>query len=260
MPTIASYNSKIPPSWCPGCGNFSIQLALKQALLNENLEPHNVVLCFDVGCNGNGADKIRANTIKGLHGRAIPLGAGAALANPKMKIISSSGDGATFSEGVNHLVHAVRSNYPMVFLHHNNGNFALTTGQPSSLSKKGTVMNSAPDGVILDPINPINFVMSLNPSFVARTYSGDIRHMTGIFQQAIKHNGFAFIDILQLCPTYNRESNAKWFGEHIKYLDEKHDSTDFSSAKSIAEKSDTELYLGLIYKDPSSKNFLEKIS
>ena len=124
-------------TWCSNCGNYSIQNALKRALVLEGIKRNDFLLCYDVGCSGNGSDKIEANTIHGLHGRVLSLAAGAGIANSKMKIIAEAGDGATFSEGVNHLVHAVRNNYPVMFIFHNNENYGLTTGQASSLTRVG---------------------------------------------------------------------------------------------------------------------------
>ncbi|MFH0820973.1 MAG: thiamine pyrophosphate-dependent enzyme, partial [Candidatus Peregrinibacteria bacterium] len=110
-------------TWCGGCGDYGIQKALERALVLENLGTQDLVIFFDIGCHGNGSDKIGAYTFHGLHGRVIPVAAAAALANPRLKVIAEGGDGGTLSEGINHLVHAVRSNYPMVFILHNNENY-----------------------------------------------------------------------------------------------------------------------------------------
>lgn len=182
-------------TWCGNCGNYGIQNALKRALTLEGLGRKDVLLCFDVGCNGNGSDKIEANTIHGLHGRVISLAAGASIANHKMKVVASAGDGATFSEGINHLVHAVRNNYNVVFIHHNNENYGLTTGQASALTRQNIKMNSTPDGVKIPPINPLDFVLGLGPSFVARSFSGEPDHLTEILQLALNHNGLSLIHI-----------------------------------------------------------------
>ncbi|PIZ75678.1 2-oxoacid ferredoxin oxidoreductase [Candidatus Peregrinibacteria bacterium CG_4_10_14_0_2_um_filter_38_24] len=256
-----NFGIKNAPTWCPGCGNFAIQAATKNALVSEGFNPHNTVFVFDVGCSGNGADKIEANTVHGLHGRAISLAAGVAIANPKMKIIASSGDGATFSEGPGHLIHAIRNNYPMVFMLHNNENYGLTTGQASALTPKGAKMNASPDGVYLEPINALQFVLSLNPSFVARTFSSDIPHMTVIFKEAIKHDGFAFVEILQTCPTYNKATPDAWYKERVKKIEDlkDYDPSDIWAARKLAEDMEKDVYLGIFYKDTSRESFLKMI-
>lgn len=138
------YETEEVVTWCGGCGNYAIQNALKRALVLEGKAPKDVLMCFDVGCNGNGSDKIEGYTIHGLHGRVLPLAAGAKIANPDLTVIASAGDGATFSEGINHLIHAIRNDYPMLFLLHDNQNYALTTGQASATTPKGCTMNSSP--------------------------------------------------------------------------------------------------------------------
>ncbi len=246
-------------TWCGGCGNYSIQNALKRALTLEGFDRKDVLFCFDVGCNGNGADKIEGYTIHGLHGRVISLAAGAVIANPKMKVIAAAGDGATFSEGVNHLVHAVRNDYPMLFIFHNNENYGLTTGQASAMSRKGWKMNGTPDGVVVESINAMDFVLTLKPSFVARTYSGDPDQMTEVMQAALKHKGFAFVEVLQACPTYNKATPDHWYGERVKKIEELagYDKHDIWQARKIVQDMDKEIYVGVIYEDPNKQNFME---
>lgn len=246
-------------TWCGNCGNYGIQNAITRALVLEGYTREDFVMCFDVGCNGNGSDKIEANTIHGLHGRVIPLGAGCSLANNKMKVIAAAGDGATFSEGVNHLVHAVRSNYNMIFIHHNNENYGLTTGQASALTRCGVRMNGTPDGVVIEPINSLDFVLTLNPSFVARGYSGDVGQMTDIFREALKHKGFAFVEVLQACPTYNRETPDEWYQSRVKDLEKKkkHDPSDIWAARKLVQDQDKDIYTGIIYRDENKKEFTE---
>lgn len=248
-------------TWCSGCGNYGIQNALKRALALEGFKVKDFVLFFDIGCNGNGSDKFHAYTFHGLHGRVLPVAAGACLANHKVKVIASAGDGAMMSEGVNHLVHAVRSNYPMVFILHNNQNYGLTTGQASATTRKGHSMNGSPDGVFLEPMNPSEFVMSLNPTFVARTFSGDTKHMTKILQMALQHNGFAFVEVLQGCPTYNKATPDGWFWGRMKYTEDikDYDTKDLWAAKKAAHDIYDEMVMGLLYHDPDETNFYEKM-
>jgi len=247
-------------TWCEGCGNYAIQKALERALVLEGFKTSDVLFCFDVGCSGNGSDKIAAmggTTLHGLHGRVISLAAGAALANPRIKVIAEAGDGATFSEGPGHLIHAVRSNYPMLFILHNNENFALTTGQASALTRKGFPMNGSPDGVMTDPMNACDFVLGLKPTFVARSFSGDINHMTEILRAALRHNGFALVEMLQLCPTYNRTTSSAWFRERIQFL--KSVPKTIEAARKAAADLERHINLGILYQDTKSPNFLERL-
>lgn len=260
----AKYEGSEVITWCGGCGNFGIQRALERALVLEGITPKDALFCFDIGCNGNGSDKIGSEelyTLHGLHGRVIPVAAGAALANSKMKVIAEGGDGGTFSEGINHLVHGVRSNFPIVFILHNNENYGLTTGQASSMSRKGWKMNSTPDGVFLDPINACEFVLGLKPTFVARTFSGDVSHMTDILRAALNHNGFAFIEILQACPTYNRQTTLTWYQERVQDISvlKGYKNDNLKMAKEAAADMENKINIGLLYQDKSSVPFHEML-
>jgi len=256
----AKYESEEKLTWCTGCGNFGIQNALKRALTLEDIDTQNVLLCFDVGCNGNGSDKIHGYTIHGLHGRVVSLAAGAVIANPKMKVVAMAGDGATFSEGVNHLVHAIRNDYPFLFIIHNNNNYGLTTGQASATTRKGQKMNGTPDGVTTDPINPLEMILSLGPTFIARSFSGDTNHMTEMFRAGLNHNGFAVVEVMQSCPTYNKATPQEWYWERLKYLDEtNHDTSDIWAARKAAEDLDNKISVGVLYQK-NDINFLERLA
>jgi 2-oxoglutarate ferredoxin oxidoreductase subunit beta len=126
-PKYSDYFSDELYTWCTACGNYGIHAAVKRALITEKIMPKDTLLCFDVGCHGNGSDKIGGYSFHGLHGRVIPLACGAHLANRKVKVLAFGGDGGTLSEGIGHLIHAVRCNYDITFILHDNSNYALTT-------------------------------------------------------------------------------------------------------------------------------------
>jgi 2-oxoglutarate ferredoxin oxidoreductase subunit beta len=243
-------------TWCSNCGNYGIQNALKRALVLEGLTHRDIALCFDVGCSGNGSDKIEATTIHGLHGRVISLAAGVKLGNPKLKVIASAGDGATLSEGINHLIHGVRNNFPMVFIHHNNENYGLTIGQASATTPKGAKMNSSPDGVYVESLNPLDLVLSLKPSFVARSFSSDVDHMTEVLQAALNHDGFAFIEVLQTCPTFNKSTPDHWYTSRIHKVEP---TEDIWEARKLVQDLDDKIAIGVLYKNPNRTDFLSAI-
>lgn len=247
-------------TWCSGCGNYGIQNALERALVLEGVKPHETLFCYDIGCNGNGADKMGKSavySIHGLHGRVISLAAGAAIANPRIKVIASGGDGGTMSEGINHLIHAVRNDYPMMFILHNNENYGLTTGQASATTRMGHPMNGSPDGVLAEPMNCSEFVLGLKPSFVARTFSGDVEHMTDIFRAALNHKGFAFVEVMQVCTTYNRATPQEWYLEHCVPL--KKEASTLEEAKKACADLYEKMNLGVFYRDSKRAPFMERL-
>lgn len=257
--TQAQYNSDNKHTWCPGCGNYSIWGSVKNALVVEQIASHDVLFVHDIGCNGNGADKIGGYGFKGIHGRALPLAAGAQIANSNQTVIASSGDGAILAEGIGHLIHAIRSNYNITFIIHNNANFALTTGQASPATPLGAKMNATPSGVIIPPINIAQLVLSLNPSFYARAYSGKQKQLTELISAGIHHKGFSIIEVMQACPTYNHEMTNEWYREHVYEISEKdsHDVSSLEQAVTISKDTEKKIALGIIYQDYKRPSFME---
>lgn len=257
------FQSPNKATWCSGCGNYGIFAAITRALTLSELDPHNVLMCFDVGCNGNGSDKINTYTIHGLHGRSLALAPACAMSNRKIQVIATGGDGSTFSEGINHLIHAVRNNYKMLFICHNNNNYGLTTGQASSTTKPKNAMNSSPLGNLSEQLNTLQLILGLNPSWVSRSFSGDIKHMTEMIQQGLSHNGFAYLEIMQVCPTYNKFTPQDWYWDKIIKVEtlekeENYDNTDIWQARKLVDNLDEKLAIGLIYHNPKMEDYLSK--
>lgn len=257
---FGDYFSENLYSWCTNCGNYGIHAAVKRALVSQEIKPCQTLLCFDIGCHGNGSDKIGGYRFHGLHGRVIPFACGAAISNRNIKVVAFGGDGGTFGEGINHLILAIRGNYEVMFVFHNNLNYGLTQGQASATTKKGVKMNASPDGITSEPINPMEFVLSLNPSFAARTFSGDIAHMTETFEAGLKHKGFAFIEVLQSCPTYNLMTPHEWYQQRIKDVKgiKSHDPHNLESARKIAQDLEKQIATGVLYQNPKSAPFMDR--
>jgi 2-oxoglutarate ferredoxin oxidoreductase subunit beta len=248
---VHDYFSKNIQTWCTNCGNYGIHAAVRRALAARELKPKDVLLCFDIGCHGNGSDKIGGYRFHGLHGRVIPFAAGAACANNRIKVVAFGGDGGSLGEGINHLVHAVRANYNITFVLHNNLNYGLTQGQASATTKPGMKMNSSPDGITSDPLHLMRFLFSLRPSFVARSFSGDVHHMTEVLEQAVAHRGFSFVEMLQSCPTYNKATPHEWYQERVYDVKDRpgYDVNSIEQAMAAADDLEDHIALGVLYKD-----------
>lgn len=260
---MSDYHCATQCTWCDGCGDYGIWTATKRALVELGIAPHQVLLCYDVGCHGNGSDKVQGYRFHGLHGRVIPFAAGAKLANMHVPVIAYGGDGASFSEGIGHLVHGIRSNYPVTFVLHNNANYGLTTGQASSLTWQNQPMNTAPNGIPEQTINSMDFVFSLEPTFVARAFSGNIPHLTQILKAAIAHqkHGFAFVDVLQACPTYNHFATHDYLLERCYDANaEGHDAhCDIHHARALAMDTSKRIATGILYQREDVPNFHERL-
>lgn len=252
--------SPIKPTWCAGCGNFSILTALKQALVELELNIEDVVMIFGIGCSGNMADFIKGYGLHSLHGRGLANAIGIKLANHKLKVIMIGGDGDIYGEGLNHLVAASRGNHDLTALVHNNHRYSLTTGQMSPTSKKGSKGKSTPQGLIETAINPMTTAIAADAGFVARAYLGNLTQTVELIKAAILHEGFSLVDILQPCPSFNKEQDYNWYAKNTKPLELDYDLKDQAAALARASKKDV-LELGVFYqtKRPAYHQQLEQI-
>ena len=249
------FNTVARPNWCPGCGNFGILSALKKALLELDLKPHQVVMASGIGCSSKIPHWINIYGLHSLHGRSLPIAAGIKLANHDLVVIAEGGDGDGLSEGLNHFVQACRRNIDLTYIIHNNGVFSLTTGQASTTGRQGFVSSSTPEGAIEPPLNPTALAITAGATFVARGFSGDIGQLNDLVVAAVRHPGFAFIDVMQVCVTYNPARSYKWYKERVYDVQEKgHDSTDRNKAIALALESDeNRLATGILYRGDSNR-------
>jgi 2-oxoglutarate ferredoxin oxidoreductase subunit beta len=261
MPKITKRNMKSPikPTWCPGCGNFGILRALYAALEDLELNKADVVTSYGVGCCDNGADFSTNYGIHSLHGRSVPPTIGVKLANHELKVISVSGDGGQYGEGLNHMMFAARGNHNVTMLVHNNNRYSLTTGQASPTTPQGTKTKTTPEGLIEQPFNPLHTALSAHATFVARGYSNDYRQLTEIIKEAVTHRGFSLVDILQPCVTFNKEFDFKWYKEHVEHVPEDHDDSDVEAAIELATKPAGKLFTGVYYQDESVPAYHEQV-
>lgn len=214
------FNTKLFPTWCPGCGNFGVWAALKNALSEQGLSPDEAMLVYDIGCSGNMADFLNPYGIHALHGRAIPTAVGAHLAHHKFPVLVIGGDGGIYGEGAEHLIKAVRANFNITVLVHNNGLYSLTTGQSSPTTEKGKKTKTTPLGVIDLSFEPLKTAIMHQAGYVARGYALDIPHLTKLIIAGMKHPGFALIDVLQPCLTFDEEKTPLWFKDRIYQLED----------------------------------------
>lgn len=246
MTTIDDYAGQAP-AWCPGCGNFAILKAVKQALVELGLAPHQVLLVSGIGQSGKLPHYMRCNTFNGLHGRALPAATGAKLANHELTVLAVAGDGDCYGEGGNHLLHAIRRNTDITVMVHNNQIYGLTKGQASPTSETGLKTKLQPDGLVLSPFNPVTFSVSQNASFVARGFAGDTPHLTTLIKKAVLHRGFSIIDILQPCVTFNKVNTYAWYKERVYPIGKTHDPEDKAQAYERGAEWSDKIPIGVIY-------------
>ncbi|NCQ05942.1 MAG: 2-oxoacid ferredoxin oxidoreductase [Candidatus Moranbacteria bacterium] len=233
-------------AWCPGCGNFPILNIVKMALSELDITPENAVICSGIGQAAKTPHYLRVNYFNGLHGRALPPAIAIKNVNPRLTVIAESGDGDTYGEGGNHFIHTIRRNPDITNIVHDNMIYGLTKGQASPMSEKGLVNPIQPDGVIVDQFNPLAVALSLDATFVARAFTGDILQTKEIIKAAILHKGYALVDVFQPCVVFNKQNTYQWFKEKCYYVDETHDKTGKMEALKLAFDLER-LALGIIY-------------
>lgn len=243
-------------AWCPGCGNFAILTAVKQALAELDLSPHGVVMVSGIGQAAKLPHYLNSHFFNGLHGRALPVATAIKATNPALAVIAEGGDGDMYGEGGNHFIHTIRRNPDITNIIHNNMVYGLTKGQASPTSQMGFRTPAQVHGVASEPLNPLALAISLRASFVARAFSGDIPKTVEILKKAILHRGYALVDILQPCVSFNRVNSFGWFSENTYYLEEKHDTKNFETAFRRASESDR-LPLGIFYAEEGRPTFEE---
>ncbi|MBI5050511.1 MAG: 2-oxoacid:ferredoxin oxidoreductase subunit beta [Nitrospirae bacterium] len=248
MPILQDYKGQTP-AWCPGCGNFGILKAFKDALLELNIEPHQLTIVSGIGQAGKFPHYIRCNTFNGLHGRTLPVATGIRLANHEMLVAAVAGDGDCYGEGGNHLIHTIRRNINVKLFVHDNQIYGLTKGQASPTSMEGMKTKNQPFGVFSEPLNPMALAVALDCSFVARGYSGDILHLKGLIKEAIKHKGFTLVDILQPCVTFNSINTYEWYRQRVYHIEPEYNPEDRVEAFRKALEWGDRIPIGIIYKN-----------
>lgn len=247
MVSLKDYKG-LTPAWCPGCGNFAILKAFNEAMIELGLSPHEIVIVSGIGQAGKFPHYTRCNTFNGLHGRTLPVATGIKLVNPNLKVIAVAGDGDCYGEGGNHLIHAIRRNIDIKLFVHNNQIYGLTKGQASPTSMRGMKTKTQPFGVISEPLNPILLAISLDCSFVARGYAGKVEHLKNLMKEALLHKGFALLDILQPCVTFNKINTFEWYNERVYFLDSSYDPSNKVLAFEKANEWGEKIPLGVLYK------------
>ncbi|WP_247008627.1 thiamine pyrophosphate-dependent enzyme [Halorientalis litorea] len=208
-------------TWCPGCGDFGVLKALKQAMPDVGRTPDETLLVTGIGCSGKLSSYFESYGFHSIHGRSLPVARAAKLANPGLEVIAAGGDGDGYGIGGNHFMHTARENHDITYIVFNNEIFGLTKGQTSPTSPKGHKSKTQPHGSAKDPVRPLSLSLTSGSSYVARTAAVNPNQAREILAEAIEHDGFAHIDFLTQCPTWNKDAK-----EYVPYVDVQ-DSEDY---------------------------------
>jgi 2-oxoglutarate ferredoxin oxidoreductase subunit beta len=259
---VKEFKGKVDPDWCPGCGDFGVLNALKCALSELGLAPHEVLTISGIGCSSNLPGYISTYGMHTLHGRALAVATGAQLGNHSLKVVVAGGDGDGFGIGGNHFLHSMRRNVDLTYIVMDNQIYGLTTGQVSPTSRKGMKTKSTPFGSVENPVNPIPMAVVCGATYVARGFSGQQKHLVSLIKGAIEHRGFALVDVFSPCVTYNKDNTHEFFKQRTQKLEEMgHDPTDRNAAIEKGSQWGDVIPIGLFYRndDVPSLDELEPI-
>lgn len=248
--------TKNPNTWCPGCFNFQILSGVKNTLsksIKQGRKKEDFAIVSGIGCHGKIFDYLNLNGINTLHGRVLPACLGMKIGNPNLTILGFSGDGDAYAEGIEHLIHMARYNSDIKYIVHNNQVFALTAGEPTPTTSIGFKDKTTPQGVKIPPMNPIKLMLAAGAGFVARVFA-DVKQVETILEEAFKHKGFAFIEIIQPCIIFNNSANLKVNTYDLQ--EAKHDKYNLNEAMKKANEFDynqvsnkTKIPLGVFYQE-----------
>ena len=262
--------------WCPGCGDHAVLTAMQRLLAEEHLAPESTVFVSGIGCSSRFPHYIKTYGFHGLHGRALPVATGIKLHRPELEVFVVMGDGDCVSIGAGHWVHATRYNMDMVALMLDNNVYGLTKNQTSPTTPQGYATNTQPYGSYLPALNPVEATLGItNASFVAQTAEWIPPHLYATLKAAYRHNGFAFVRILQRCPKFTgdifqyliqspdsvqlleHEAGIETPELHRIYKNQlRHDPSDMRGARRLAETDDV-VRLGIFFRDDTLPRYEE---
>jgi len=243
-----TFDTAVESAWCPGCGNFSILAAVKRALERTGKGKHEIVLVSGIGQAAKLPHYVDVNVFNGLHGRALPAALAIKMANPALEVVVTSGDGDIYGEGGNHFLHNIRRNPDIALFVHDNQVYGLTKGQPSPTSDPGWTGSLQRSGVISGPFPPLSVAIALGCGFVARALASDVDHTAELMYQAIAHKGFALVDVLQPCVTFNKKNTYEWYGRMAYHVPPDHDPSDRQRAFALSLEWEERIPVGVLYR------------
>ncbi|MGG3451265.1 MULTISPECIES: 2-oxoacid:ferredoxin oxidoreductase subunit beta [Bacillaceae] len=261
MATFKEFRNNVKPNWCPGCGDFSVQAAIQRAAANVGLTPENLAVISGIGCSGRISGYINSYGLHGIHGRALPIAQGVKMANKDLTVIASGGDGDGFAIGMGHTIHAMRRNIDLTYIVMDNQIYGLTKGQTSPRSAAGFKTKSTPQGSIEQTLSPMQLAVTTGATFVAQSFSTDLKDLTAIIEAGLNHKGFSLINVFSPCVTYNKVNTYDWFKENLTKLAdiEGYDPSSREGAINTLMQHD-DLVTGIIYQNKERPSYQQLVN
>ncbi|MFM9327023.1 2-oxoacid:ferredoxin oxidoreductase subunit beta [Paenibacillus mesotrionivorans] len=261
MATMKDFRNNVKPNWCPGCGDFSVQAAIQRAAANVGLTPESLAVVSGIGCSGRISGYINAYGFHGIHGRSLPIAQGLKMANRELTVIAAGGDGDGFAIGMGHTVHALRRNIDITYIVMDNQIYGLTKGQTSPRSAMGFKTKSTPGGSIESTLSPLEVALSAGATFVAQSFSSELKQLTALIEAGIRHKGFSLINVYSPCVTFNKVNTYDWFKENLVNLDQEEGYDPGNRIQAMTRLMETGgLLTGLIYQDTTKPSYEDQVT
>ncbi|MFD3445544.1 2-oxoacid:ferredoxin oxidoreductase subunit beta [Microbacteriaceae bacterium 4G12] len=260
MATFKEFRNDVKPNWCPGCGDFSVQAAIQRAAANVGLEPENLAVISGIGCSGRISGYINSYGFHGVHGRSLPIAQGVKMANRDLTVIAAGGDGDGFAIGMGHTIHSIRRNIDVTYIVMDNQIYGLTKGQTSPRSGAGFKTKSTPQGSVEPALSVMEMALTAGATFVAQSFSSDLKELTQLIEAGINHKGFSLINVFSPCVTYNKVNTYDWFKENLVKLSdiEGYDPSNRMMAMQALMENNG-LVTGLIYQNKQQPSYQELV-
>ena len=243
------YRSASLPTWCPGCGYFSVAEGVTAAFNRLKVPLEDAVIVSGIGCASRFPFFMETYGFHTLHGRTLPVATGMKVANDALTVVAVGGDGDAFAIGGGHIPHAARRNVDITYMVFDNGVYGLTKGQASPTSVEGFVTPSTPYESHDQPLNPLMMLLSYGASWVGQSYAGLPHQLTDLIGEAVAHRGFSYLHILSPCVTFDKtEMTYSNLDVRVRDLPADHDPSDRLAAMAEATRVDAPA-MGLFYRE-----------
>lgn len=240
------YKTDLKPVWCAGCGDFGVLTAVYRSMAELQLEPWNTVVISGIGCSSRLPGYVSTYGFNSVHGRALPIATGVKVSRPELNVVAVGGDGDGLAIGGNHFLHTARRNLDIAYILMDNEIYGLTKGQVAPTTPTGDKTKSTFYGNPEPSVDPCELAISFGATWVGRAFSGDLKGTVELITAAMRHHGFAFLNVMSPCVTWRGDDQFKTLKAKQKRIPEGHARTDRAAALKYTRETDV-LTTGVLY-------------
>ncbi len=257
--TDLNFRCSNKPTWCPGCGDYGVLNGVERALKEFGRPPHEIAVVAGIGCSSRMPFFMSTYGFHAVHGRGLCVATGLKTARPELTVLSVGGDGDALAIGGNHFFHAMRRNVDLTYILMDNQIYGMTKGQTAPTSAHGLLTKSTPHGNPDMPVDPVWVALSSGATYVAQAMSSNPKQVAELVLGALRHRGMAFVNVFSPCVTFHKDFDKEAIKSSAIDLPPDHDVTSRRAALHLMVEAEGKNPIGLIYKDPASVTFDERV-